>query len=347
MSPFNCPSLFTILSLSGIRLTACGTPSAGATRSVKAWPSVAERTRGRSPHLDEAVTELLFDGRKAVGVKHRTGRIPGRRRHPQRRLRPVNDKSSIPNKQFASRWTDEKLATKRYSCSTFMMYLGIEGRYDHLNHHTIYTSGDYVGNLADIETQLQALATTRPFYVQNAGIHGRHSRPAEGHEYACTCSPPCRTCRTIRLDWESREAALPRRLVLQVNSPKVGMGDLEVSHPLREDRHDPGRLGGTTTKSTAGRRSTSRTTSGRCCTCGRATGLTEFGNMYLVGGGTHPGSGLPVIYESARITTRLLLQDFGTKMSTWLGKPGAADEDFPARPVASKSVNQELHPGLS
>jgi phytoene desaturase len=31
--------------------------------------------------------------------------------------------------------------------------------------------------------------------------------------------------------------------------------------------------------------------------------------MYLVGGGTHPGSGLPVIYSSARITTDLLLDD--------------------------------------
>jgi phytoene desaturase len=31
--------------------------------------------------------------------------------------------------------------------------------------------------------------------------------------------------------------------------------------------------------------------------------------MYLVGGGTHPGSGLPVIFESARITSRLMLED--------------------------------------
>ncbi len=31
--------------------------------------------------------------------------------------------------------------------------------------------------------------------------------------------------------------------------------------------------------------------------------------VYLVGGGTHPGSGLPVIFESARITSRLLLED--------------------------------------
>ncbi len=32
-------------------------------------------------------------------------------------------------------------------------------------------------------------------------------------------------------------------------------------------------------------------------------------NVYLVGGGTHPGSGLPVIFESARITARLMAED--------------------------------------
>ena len=31
--------------------------------------------------------------------------------------------------------------------------------------------------------------------------------------------------------------------------------------------------------------------------------------VYLVGGGTHPGSGLPVIFEGARITARLLAED--------------------------------------
>ncbi len=34
-------------------------------------------------------------------------------------------------------------------------------------------------------------------------------------------------------------------------------------------------------------------------------------SVYLVGGGTHPGSGLPVIFESARITSRLIGQEFG------------------------------------
>jgi phytoene desaturase len=31
--------------------------------------------------------------------------------------------------------------------------------------------------------------------------------------------------------------------------------------------------------------------------------------VYLTGGGTHPGSGLPVIFQSARISSKLLLED--------------------------------------
>jgi phytoene desaturase len=38
----------------------------------------------------------------------------------------------------------------------------------------------------------------------------------------------------------------------------------------------------------------------------------DLDGVYLVGGGTHPGSGLPVIFESARITSRLLLEGSGT-----------------------------------
>jgi phytoene desaturase len=48
----------------------------------------------------------------------------------------------------------------------------------------------------------------------------------------------------------------------------------------------------------------------------------EINNLYLVGGGTHPGSGLPVIYESARISSKLLLDSLGIRpdwngVDTW------------------------------
>jgi len=37
----------------------------------------------------------------------------------------------------------------------------------------------------------------------------------------------------------------------------------------------------------------------------------ELDNCWLTGGGTHPGSGLPTIYESARITSNLISKKYG------------------------------------
>jgi phytoene desaturase len=46
--------------------------------------------------------------------------------------------------------------------------------------------------------------------------------------------------------------------------------------------------------------------------------------VYLVGGGTHPGSGLPVIYEGARISTALLARDLGLSGAAVQGGLAAA-----------------------
>ena len=36
-------------------------------------------------------------------------------------------------------------------------------------------------------------------------------------------------------------------------------------------------------------------------------------NCYIVGGGTHPGSGLPTIYESGRISARMLCKKYNIR----------------------------------
>lgn len=55
--------------------------------------------------------------------------------------------------------------------------------------------------------------------------------------------------------------------------------------------------------------------------------------VYLVGGGTHPGSGLPVIYEGARITTGLLAADLG--LTSAPSRPAAGGDFAAATPAAA------------
>src|SRR4029079_18233156 len=66
------------------------------------------------------------------------------------------------------RWTDPKIARKKFSCSTFMMDLGVEGESE-LPHHNIHIAEDYARNLQEIEND-HVLSVDPSFYVQNACV---------------------------------------------------------------------------------------------------------------------------------------------------------------------------------
>lgn len=74
----------------------------------------------------------------------------------------------VPSKH-RRKWSDKKIGSKTYSCSTFMMYLGIDGRYDDVAHHTIYLAENYKQNLRVIE-ETHRLSESPSFYVQNASV---------------------------------------------------------------------------------------------------------------------------------------------------------------------------------
>ena len=138
MSPFNCPSLFSILSFMEYEYGVFH-PIGGCGAIPRAMARAAEEM-GVDVRLGEEVREVLFRGRRAVGVRTERGDYPA--------------DALIINADFARamtrlipdrlrrRWSDRRIAGKKFSCSTFMMYLGLEGRNDDLAHHTIYLAED-------------------------------------------------------------------------------------------------------------------------------------------------------------------------------------------------------------
>jgi phytoene desaturase len=206
----------------------------------------------------------------------------------------------VPN-SLRRRWTNKRIASKKFSCSTFMMYLGIEGRYDDAAHHTIYLAKDYEQNLRDIE-QHHTLSADPSFYVQNACVTDPTLAP-KGMSTLYVLVPV--THESAKVNWEQQEASFRALALRQLE--KIGMKDVESR--IRVER----RLTPTMWKNEFGLY--------RGATFSMAHTLRQMlhlrphnrfedlDGVYLVGGGTHPGSGLPVIFESARITSKLLLQD--------------------------------------
>ena len=299
MSPFNCPSLFSILSYLEYDFGVWH-PIGGCSAISEKMAEIAT-DMGVEIHLDEPVEEILFEGRKAVGIRTNQDSYSGDSlvinadfAHAMAHL--------VPDK-LRRKWTNAKLEKKRYSCSTYMMYLGIEGRYENVPHHTIYTSADYLSNLDDIETR-NRLSNDPSIYVQNASITDPTLAP-DGHStiYILAPVPHCKT----GLDWPKQQQAFRHEVLGQLK--QIGIDDIEsriryervITPKMWLDDHSVYK-GATFNLAHNLRQMLHLRPRNR---------FDDLDGVYLVGGGTHPGSGLPVIYESARITTRLLLDDHG------------------------------------
>jgi phytoene desaturase len=305
MSPFNCPSLFSILSFLEYEFGVWH-PIGGCAALSEGMGRIARRL-GVTFSLGEEVQELLFDGRRAVGVKTREGEhradaivVNADFAHAMTKL--------VPN-HLRRRWSDEKLGKKRFSCSTFMLYLGIDGRYDDLPHHTIHCAEDYVANLADIEER-HVLSEDPSFYVQNASVTDETLAP-KGCSTLYALAPV--THQHSNVDWKRAAPAFRTRLLRQLE--KIGIQDVE-----RRIRYEKM----VTPADWQGRYAIHRGATFNLAHTWRQmlhlrprNRFEDLDGVYLVGGGTHPGSGLPVIYESARITSRLLLRDLGVD-ADWL-----------------------------
>jgi phytoene desaturase len=297
MSPFRCPSLFSILSFLEYEHGVFH-PTGGCGAVTQAMARIATEM-GVEILLDEPVEKVIVERGKARGV-----RTANRLLMADAVVMNSDFAGSIgkmvPNHQ-RSRWTDEKLAKKKYSCSTFMMYLGVKGRYEDISHHTIYLAENYKENLADIEQRHQ-LSDNPSFYVQNACVTDDTLAP-EGHSSLYVLLPV--THETGSIDW-TKEALRYRSLALE-QMKKIGMHDVE-SRIVTEKIVTP-RDWASEFELYKGATFSMAHSLDQMLHLRPHNRFEDVRQMYLVGGGTHPGSGLPVIFESARITSRLLLQD--------------------------------------
>jgi phytoene desaturase len=198
-----------------------------------------------------------------------------------------------------------------------MLYLGIEGLYEAVSHHTIFLAKDYRNNLRDIEER-HVLTADPSFYVQNACVSDSSLAP-HGMSTLYMLLPVTHEHRNV--DWQ-KQARDFRNLALQ-QLQKAGIHDVErrirfekVVTPADWKSEFDLHMGATFSMAHTLGQMLHRRPHNR---------FEDVESVYLVGGGTHPGSGLPVIFESARISARLLLEDLRIDPAWNAGSP-LADE---------------------
>ncbi len=325
MSPFKCPSLFTILSYLEYDY--------GVFHPKGGCAAVSETVK-----LNAGVDRMLFEGKQCVGVE--SGGETYRGDAVVVNADFANAMNKLVPDAVRSRWTDTKLEKKKYSCSTFMMYLGVDIPPDEfagfdghgLEHHSIFLAHDYPKNLDQIENQ-HVLSPNPSVYVQHAGKTDPTMAPP-GMSSLYVLAPV--THEHGNVDWTTQTKPFRAKVMQQLT--KMGLpADLEsrikyekIMTPVTW-RDEMEIYKGATFNLAHNL--------GQMLHLRPRNRFEDVDGVYLVGGGTHPGSGLPVIYEGARITARLLLEDMGLNLPWAEPNPATATPGLATLAAASGAAS--------
>jgi phytoene desaturase len=296
MSPWECPAAFAIMPYIehsfGIDHV-----EGGLSRISDAMASVIKELGGEV-HLSTPVRKVITSGREAAGVELESGD-------------KVKADAVVINADFGhamatlfdrgviQKWTPEKLRHRKYSCSTFMLYLGVDKCYDE-PHHQIIFAEDYAANVRDI-VEGTRVSDDMSVYVRNASRTDPALAPP-GHSalYVLVPTPNMRGGSV----WDAAFTASYRDKVLRRIMARTSMKELD-KHITCEKVITPAQW-----------QDERHLFLGATFNLGHSlmqmlyfrprNKFEEVGRCYLVGGGTHPGSGLPTIYESARISANLI-----------------------------------------
>lgn len=295
MSPWECPGLFAIIPYIEHHFGIYHVRGGLNRISVKMAETAA--ANGVKIHLNRPVRKLLLDGRKAVGLVLEDGE-------------EVRGDAVVVNADFAHamthlvapgtlrKYSAEKLAKQRFSCSTFMLYLGVDKRYD-VPHHQILFAKDYRRNV-DAIFGGRPLTEDFSLYVHNPSLQDPTLAP-EGQSavYVLVPVPNLRA----GVDW-AEEVPRLRERVFEALETRGGMPDIRrhlVAEKLVTPRHwedDYAVYAGATFNLAHN--------FGQMLYWRPHNRFEEIEQCYLVGGGTHPGSGLPTIYQSGLIVADMI-----------------------------------------
>jgi phytoene desaturase len=300
MSPWECPGAFALISYIehayGIFHVEGGL--------CKISHAMADVTRknGAKIRLSTPVKKVIVENGRAKGVMLESGE------------RVLSDEVII-NADFGyamthlfdegvlRKYTPKKVKSLKYSCSIFMLYLGVDKIYD-MPHHAIYFADDYRTNVDDI-FKGKKLSDDTSFYVRNTAETDKTNAP-EGHSALYILVPV--TNLEADVDWESEKERY-KELLIDTIIKKTVMKDLREHIKVEKvitptDWRDEYNVYNGATFNLAHN-------FGQMLYLRPHNEFEEVKNVYLTGGGTHPGSGLPTIYESGRISANIICKKHG------------------------------------
>jgi phytoene desaturase len=325
LHPTTCSSVFSVIPFLELQFGVWHVM--GGFRSLARGMARCAEDLGAKFVYGQGVAEVLVENGRSAGVRLESGEtLLADTVVINADLPYAATKLIAPSVRAGTRLSDATLEKAKYSCSTFMLYLGLDRRFEELPHHLIYLSNAARRTDADALEDREVELEDPPFYACNPTPTDPSGVP-EGHSSLYVLVPTPNTGRPV--DWPTVEKQLTAKIPQWLS--KVGLEGVQkhirasrafTAQTWRDDfnvfrgavfnlSHNWTQLGPLRPKVRS----------------------PDVHGLYWVGGGTHPGSGLLTILESANIAADYLAKE--------VGKPGLPS--WPFTPTQRTDRSSDLH----
>ncbi|REB06477.1 phytoene desaturase [Sporosarcina sp. BI001-red] len=258
---------------------------------------------GGTVHYNAPIDEILIENKQAIGVRMDEETIKADYVVCNADF-PYAMKHLIQNKQAKGKYTDHKIDNMKYSCSCMVMYLGMDRKYETIEHlHNFVFDENLEKNMHDIFSGNKL--TKASFYVYIASkLDSSLAPPGKDGLYIMM---PVSNVATANYEWNDKTIAEYRTYILNTLKSIKGFENIE-NEIVTEKCFTPLDF---ETKFNA----YNGAAFGLLPTLTQSSHLRpqskakDCSNLYFTGSSTHPGAGVPIVLMSARITAQELMHD--------------------------------------
>ena len=309
LSPYDAPATYSLLQYTELA-EGVWYPMGGMYAAIQALVNVAEKL-GVKFMYNSPVRRIHVNDKKVVAVELEDGRQFSSDIFVGNADLPYIYKELLPDRVEA-----KKLENKLYTCSTIMFYWGVDKEYKQIAHHNVFLGGDYKASFEKIFNE-HTLPEVPSFYVHAPARTDKAAAP-EGQETLYVLMPVGHLDARSEQDWDAM-VNRARETVFNRLAHEMGASDLK-EHIKFEIVYQP--------KVWKERFNLEK---------GSAFGLShnfmqvgylrpqnrhkQYRNLNFAGASTHPGTGLPIVLLSARLTTERILEEAGTIAVQKMNRP--------------------------
>lgn len=296
LSPYDAPATYSLLQYTELG-DGVWFPMGGMYRISESLAGIAE-SLGVRLHYQSAVKQIEVNGDHATAVILEDGRRMAADVIIANADLPYVYSNLLPDRREAKR-----LEGMKYTCSTIMFYWGVDKVYPQLGHHNVFLAGDYKASFDRIFND-HTLPDDPSLYVHAPARTDPSAAPA-GQDSLMVLVPVGHQDDSRPQDWEALKTRA--RSATLARLADVGITDLEqhLKFEVSYAAQDWQRMYNLAK--------------------GAAFGLSHnfwqvgylrpqnrharYRNLYFAGASTHPGTGLPMVLLSARLTAERVMKE--------------------------------------